>query len=258
MQQSDNTPFSEAVNEALKQQPATQTPLLPQEVIEDEDPPRINLTAVICTAIVAVTVAIILLVAQPWKNNDSTPLVEDQLVSVDSSFSQGDGSEKTDKKIAEEKRTAEEVAAKEKRKAEEKAAKEKQEAEKKQNTQLGENQKVSTVEPSETLKPQVSSLPVVKTTPTGTGNIYNSIRLIDASSRLLTKAEVEQMSKEELALARNSIYARHGYQFNNPDLKEFFAKQSWFTATDVKIDAIPFTQIELDNIRLIKSYENKL
>ena len=95
----------------------------------------------------------------------------------------------------------------------------------------------------------------MKTTPTGTGNIYNNIRLIDASSRLLTKAEVEQMTKEELALARNSIYARHGYQFNNPDLKEFFAKQSWFKPTDVKIDAIPFTQIELDNIRLIKSYE---
>ena len=107
----------------------------------------------------------------------------------------------------------------------------------------------------ENVKPAASSLPIVKTTKTGTGNIYNDIRLIDASSRLLSKSEVEQMTKEELALARNAIYARHGYQFNNPDLREFFSKQSWFKASDVKIDAIPFSQTELDNIRLIKSQE---
>ena len=100
-----------------------------------------------------------------------------------------------------------------------------------------------------------STLPVIKVTKTGTQNPYNNVRLIDASSRLLTKNEVAQMTKQELSLARNAIYARHGYQYNNAELSEFFGRQPWFKPTDVKMEDIPFTKIELDNIRLIKAQE---
>ena len=92
-------------------------------------------------------------------------------------------------------------------------------------------------------------------TKTGTQNPYNNVRLIDASSRLLTKNEVAQMTKQELSLARNAIYARHGYQYKNAELSEFFGRQPWFKPTDVKMEDVPFTKIELDNIRLIKAQE---
>lgn len=206
--------------------------------IEDENPPRINLTAVICTAIVAVCATIVLCVAKPW-NGSNTTLMEDTvaLSTSDDVSSQNMEAKKKDsieaaRKAAEEERLAEEQRiAEEKRLAEEKASEELQ---------------------------KNSTLPLLKTVSTGTDNPYNGLRLVDASSRVLTSAEVDQMSKAELALARNAIYARHGYRFNNAELHEFFAKQSWFKESDVKIDAIPFTQIELDNVRLIKAREQKL
>jgi len=233
----DNTEaFAKPIVEALDTTHGrTTTPLLEQEEIEDEEPPRINLTAVICTAIVAFCATVILLVAHPWSNDRNRSDAQPVLVVEN---------------------TAEKAPTPSEQKAATDEAKPNQEKpvpQKATNTEAEQKK----VPDSENIKPAASTLPVVKTTKTGTGNIYNNIRLIDASSRPLSKSEVEQMTKEELALARNAIYARHGYKFNNPDLKEFFAKQSWFKPSDVKIDAIPFTDIELDNIRLIKAQETK-
>ena len=234
-QQANSHAFANSIVDALNVDPAkVATPLLEQEVIEDEEPPRVNLTAVICTAIVAFCATVILLVAHPWSNGENY------------TTSQADTQTTTGSQTS--------MAAKNTTQAPPSAEKESQPTTtaKKQQEPKPENKQQPM---DENVKPAASSLPIVKTTKTGTGNIYNDIRLIDASSRLLSKSEVEQMTKEELALARNAIYARHGYQFNNPDLREFFSKQSWFKASDVKIDAIPFTQTELDNIRLIKSQE---
>tara|TARA_R110001599_G_scaffold161053_18_gene349159 strand:+ start:309 stop:1184 length:876 start_codon:yes stop_codon:yes gene_type:complete len=35
-------------------------------------------------------------------------------------------------------------------------------------------------------------------------------------------------SKEELRLLRNTIYAQYGYDFNSPDLKEYFSQFAWY------------------------------
>ena len=105
-----------------------------------------------------------------------------------------------------------------------------------------------------------STLPVLSTKSTGTANPYNNVRLVDASTRVLTSAEVASLSKAELALARNAIYARHGYQYNNAELKEYFAKQSWFKPVDgLKMDDVQkkFTKIEVTNIKLIQAQEKR-
>ena len=193
---------------------------------------------------------------QPWKSGGDGD--EMQIASVgqtDTILDKGNDAKKSDmdaKKRAEaEKLAAEENA---KKLAEEQARKQAEELERKQ---AEERAKQLKEEQERKQKEEAGKLPVVAVTTTGTANPYNGVRLIDASSRKLTVAEVAQMSKEELALARNAIYARHGYQFKNPELKEFFSRQSWFKSNDVKIDAIPFTQIELDNIRIIKAQEQK-
>ena len=240
----ETSAFANSVVEALHpDKKHLDTPLLSQEEIEDEEPPRINLTAVICTAIVAVCATIVLCVAHPWRSDEEMTQV--QTVQP---------TEPTDQ-------------AKNEQSAVKESKPEATQPVKKVETQqeAKETTKVEPVGPAakeptkkEEEKKPVSTLPVVKSTKTGTPNPYNDIRLIDASSRLLTQAEVAQMSKAELALARNAIYARHGYQFNNAELNEFFGKQAWFKPSDVKIEAIPFTQIELDNIRLIKAREQSL
>ena len=62
----DAKAFAETVYDAATPpQGNPDIPLLSQEEIEDEEPPRVNLTAVVCTAIVALCATIILCVAQP-------------------------------------------------------------------------------------------------------------------------------------------------------------------------------------------------
>ena len=227
-QEEPNNVFAAAVAEALtvdKKNP--ETPLLAQEEIEDEDPPRVNLTAVICTAIVAVCATIILCVAKPWRNGnaDASPVVAQLSDSI------SENARPTEEKTALDNEKPAEVKA-------------------------VETEKPATAE-TVVVKKDDGTLPLLKTTTTGTDNPYNNLRLVDASSRVLTQNEVAQLNKEELSLARNAIYARHGYQFKNPELKEYFSKQSWFRPTNVKIDSIPFTKTELDNIRIIKAQETK-
>lgn len=243
---SDDTVFSQPIVEALSPKDADQpAPIITQEEIEYEESPRINWTAVICTAIVAASITVILCVAQPWNRHGGA--AQEMVAAAD-----------TSRTVPDESLTMDE-------------------------TNPSDNQEVTLVEPTEpvephlvtaentpadvtaqeiekeeqVVKPTVETLPVERITVTGTSNPYNSIRLIDASSRPLTKSEVEQMTRAELALARNAIYARHGYQFNNPELREFFSHQKWFKASDVKREDIPFTKTELDNIRLIQAQEHK-
>lgn len=77
---------------------------------------------------------------------------------------------------------------------------------------------------------------------------------VNASSRLLTKAEVENLKKGDLTIIRNTIYARHGYSFKNRPLRVFFDAQPWYIPihTDIRAD---FTDIEKENIKLLLTYE---
>lgn len=83
-----------------------------------------------------------------------------------------------------------------------------------------------------------------------TDKIYS----INASTKLLTKAEVENLKKGDLLIIRNMIYARHGYSFKNRPLRVFFDAQDWYMPihTDIKAE---LTDIEKKNIELILKYE---
>lgn len=77
---------------------------------------------------------------------------------------------------------------------------------------------------------------------------------INASNTLLEKSTVENLSKGDLLIIRNTIYARHGYSFKNRPLRVFFDAQSWYIPVhaDIKSD---FTEIEKTNIKLLMKYE---
>lgn len=81
--------------------------------------------------------------------------------------------------------------------------------------------------------------------------------LIDSAKRLLTDDEVKSLSNNQLMLARNEIFARHGRKFNDVELKTYFESKSWYSGT---IEASEFpenilSEIEKSNIALIKKYE---
>lgn len=76
----------------------------------------------------------------------------------------------------------------------------------------------------------------------------------DMSSVLLDRSYLENKDEWELRIMRNEIYARHGYIFKLPELREYFMKQSWYVPVREDVTN-SLTPIEKENIELIKRYE---
>lgn len=74
----------------------------------------------------------------------------------------------------------------------------------------------------------------------------------------LTEADLASLTKEELRLARNEIYARHGMIFGVDDLDSYFATKSWYEpkyTSSQFYDSVEMSMIEEANINLILSVE---
>ena len=85
--------------------------------------------------------------------------------------------------------------------------------------------------------------------------------LPDSASSYLTEADLAGLTKEELRLARNEIYARHGRIFKDADLNAYFMSKSWYTPLyepeQFDEDAM-FNEYEKANRQLISDYEEKM
>lgn len=99
-----------------------------------------------------------------------------------------------------------------------------------------------------------------QTSSSGTGSSSGSSGsyiLPKSSSAYLTDADVKNLSSQQLMLARNEIYARHGYIFRDSSLRSYFSGKSWYKGT-VKADDFSssvFNKYEIANIKLIQQYE---
>ena len=74
--------------------------------------------------------------------------------------------------------------------------------------------------------------------------------LPQSSERLLADSDVDGMSYEELQMAINEIYARHGRKFSSQSVQNYFDGQSWYQGTvepDDFSDSV-FSQIESQNV----------
>ncbi|OQY59274.1 MAG: hypothetical protein B6245_07570 [Desulfobacteraceae bacterium 4572_88] len=83
-------------------------------------------------------------------------------------------------------------------------------------------------------------------------------KYLQASQRRLTRAELKKLtglSKRELSIMRNEIFARHGFIFKTDTMKAYFGGQQWYQDIPKREDCCPLTTIESDNIKLIKEYE---
>ncbi|MCI8950292.1 MAG: YARHG domain-containing protein [Lachnospiraceae bacterium] len=89
---------------------------------------------------------------------------------------------------------------------------------------------------------------------------YQDYILPESSIRLLSISDLAGLSKEQLRIARNEIYARHGRMFATEELQQYFNSKSWYRGT---ISASSFSesmlsQLEKDNIKLIQEREDAL
>ena len=82
--------------------------------------------------------------------------------------------------------------------------------------------------------------------------------LKDSDKKYLTDNDVKDLSKEQLSLARNEIYARHGYVFKEDKFKSYFEGKSWYKQnTAFTGDDSQLSDYEKANIKIIRAWEDK-
>ena len=69
----------------------------------------------------------------------------------------------------------------------------------------------------------------------------------------LDASDLKGLSKDDLRLARNEIYARHGYVFESKEMQNYFGSQSWYNP-DPSFNG-KMAEWEKHNVELIKSHE---
>ncbi|MDO4615586.1 MAG: YARHG domain-containing protein, partial [Lachnospiraceae bacterium] len=85
--------------------------------------------------------------------------------------------------------------------------------------------------------------------------------LVNSASKYLSAVDVQNLSAEELRLARNEIFARHGRTFRDAELQSYFDSCSWYSGT---VDPDTFdsqkgnilSAVEQANLALIQEMEN--
>jgi hypothetical protein len=77
-------------------------------------------------------------------------------------------------------------------------------------------------------------------------------RYPEASTRPLTDAELAGLDAAALRLMRNEIYARHGYLFQDPDLRRYFSAQPWYRPIGSEVT---LSSVEQANVARIRRYE---
>jgi len=100
--------------------------------------------------------------------------------------------------------------------------------------------------------PPVVSLPPPQRQPPPARSDASGFIFADSHIRRLRPSDLAGLSRGELRIARNEIYARRGRHFHDPALRAHFGNFSWYDpfTWDVRLNAT-----ERANVRLIQSYE---
>jgi len=79
----------------------------------------------------------------------------------------------------------------------------------------------------------------------------------DSDTRLLTEDDVKNLSKEQLRIARNEIYARHNCSFKDETLMNYFKEHisSYDGTGESASDFSSLNEVETQNITFIRSHE---
>ena len=111
----------------------------------------------------------------------------------------------------------------------------------------------ATVRPSTAPKPKPTSTPKPTEEP-----VSDDYILPDSATRLLTQADVADLTWEQCCLARNEIFARHGRLFQTPQIAAYFEAQSWYhgTVPGASFDNNSLTPTERANADFLADYEN--
>jgi hypothetical protein len=90
----------------------------------------------------------------------------------------------------------------------------------------------------------------LSTTAVGAGATHDTCQVVaDSSTRLLGSADLAGLDKSSLKIARNEIYARHGFAFKTKDMQDHFAKCPWYARTTAPVVLSPTEAANVETIR---------
>ena len=86
---------------------------------------------------------------------------------------------------------------------------------------------------------------------------YYNGKYPQVSKKLLNKYELIKMTKHDLKIMRNEIFARYGYIFKSGgEIEKYFKSQDWYSAQHDNVNDF-LTDLEKENIKLIQQIENE-
>lgn len=86
-------------------------------------------------------------------------------------------------------------------------------------------------------------------------DISSEYILATSDTSLLSNEDLMHYTEEELRIARNEIYARHGLIFQSEDLSTHFSNTSWYNGTVSSTSEINLSSTEKQNIEIIQAFE---
>ena len=91
---------------------------------------------------------------------------------------------------------------------------------------------------------------------TSSGNALEYL-LPDSDKRIITDGELSNLTAEEVRLACNELYARHGRKFSDSSIQAYFNSKSWYHGTiePNAFDEAVFNEYERKNKDTIVNYE---
>ena len=80
-----------------------------------------------------------------------------------------------------------------------------------------------------------------------------------SSSHLLTESELKGVSDNNLQMAINEIYARHGYKFKSDDIRKYFQQFSWYKPDETDMNKVSgrLNSTEKANVDLLSAMMNR-
>ena len=74
----------------------------------------------------------------------------------------------------------------------------------------------------------------------------------DSDRRLLGPADVDPLTRNELRVARNEIYARRGRDFQDPNLRRYFEQFDWYNPVAAEV---ALSRVETANVAFLQAAE---
>jgi len=84
--------------------------------------------------------------------------------------------------------------------------------------------------------------------------VASEYRFPQSSEKLLDVSDLSGLSKYDLKIMRNEIFARHGFIFKTRDMSEYFSSRKWYKGQYYDVSSM-LSELEKQNIATIKKYE---